>query len=416
MILSFSFFVKNVSASELCLPKGYSIFTINGIFTDEVGARENKRALERKLLVFPTYKNEPLKVDFLYNPTHLGGIGDLVDVLSQMVIDRNDDYDMVEILNDASQKVTTQKLLLVGHSQGNFYANNLYDAVASKPGGIPNESIGVYGVATPASRVAGGGKYLTSSSDAVINSLMIKVVTYGADILPSNINLPLQSILDGSNGHSFSDTYLRYAGDRIVSDIKSSLDKLQNNDEQLPQDPCISPPELTLVHKAWGVGFASADFVINNTKKGAVYIANGAYNVGAAIGNFIRNTALAINKTLSGLLATAVESLPDVNSVTTILPNISEAQNTNKETISPQTTNKETTTTESISIPDQTENIINNISQPVVPEIVFHGNGSARRIENTPTPKPEPEPEPAPLPPPPPTPDTTAPNYYYFRK
>ena len=238
---------------------------------------------------------------------------------------------------------------------------------------------------------------------------MIKVVTYGADILPSNINLPLQSILDGSNGHSFSDTYLRYAGDRIVSDIKSSLDKLQNNDEQLPQDPCISPPELTLVHKAWGVGFASADFVINNTKKGAVYIANGAYNVGAAIGNFIRNTALAINKTLSGLLATAVESLPDVNSVTTILPNISEAQNTNKETISPQTTNKETTTTESISIPDQTENIINNISQPVVPEIVFHGNGSARRIENTPTPKPEPEPEPAPLPPPPPTPDTTAP-------
>ena len=163
------------------------------------------------------------------------------------------------------------------------------------------ESIGVYGVASPASRVAGGGKYLTSSSDAVINSLMIKVVTYGADILPSNINLPLQSILDGSNGHSFSDTYLRYAGDRIVSDIKSSLDKLQNNDEQLPQDPCISPPELTLVHKAWGVGFASADFVINNTKKGAVYIANGAYNVGAAIGNFIRNTALAINKTLSGL-------------------------------------------------------------------------------------------------------------------
>ena len=41
---------------------------------------------------------------------------------------------------------------------------------------------------------------------------------------------------------------------------------------------------------------------------------------------------------------------------------------------------------------------------------MLHGNGSARRIENTPTPEPELEPEPAPPPPPPPpTPDTTAP-------
>ena len=62
------------------------------------------------------------------------GLADLVDVLGQMVIDRNDDYDMVEILNDASQKVTTQKLLLVGHSQGNFYANALYDAIVDEPG------------------------------------------------------------------------------------------------------------------------------------------------------------------------------------------------------------------------------------------------------------------------------------------
>ena len=39
---------------------------------------------------------------------------------------------------------------------------------ASQPGGVPSQSIGVYGVATPANRVAGGGKYLTSDTDNVI--------------------------------------------------------------------------------------------------------------------------------------------------------------------------------------------------------------------------------------------------------
>ena len=259
LVLLFSFYVKNASANESCSSRGYSVFTINGIFTNEDKARDSKDRLKDHLR--PDYKNEPLTVDYLYNATHLLGIGDLVDVLAQMVIDQNDDYDMVEILNDASQKVTTQKLLLVGHSQGNFYANNLYDAVASKPGGVPKQSIGVYGVASPASRVAGGGKYLTSNSDTVINSLMAKLISN--NILPSNINLPLQSIINGGNGHGFSDVYLKYAGDRIISDIKFSLDKLQNNDEQLPQDPCISPPELTFIHKAWGVGFASADYVFD---------------------------------------------------------------------------------------------------------------------------------------------------------
>ena len=395
LVLSFSFFVKNVSANELCSSNGYTILTVNGIFTDEVEARENKRALERKLLVFPTYKNEPLKVDYLYNPTHLLGVMDLVDVLSQMVIDDNSDYDMVEILNDASQKVTTQKLLLVGHSQGNFYANNLYDAVASKPGGVPSQSIGVYGVASPASRVAGGGKYLTSSLDTVINSLMAQIVSN--KILPSNINLPLQSIQNGNNGHGFSDTYLRYAGDRIVSDIKFSLNKLQNNDEQLPQDPCISPPELTLVHKAWGVGFTVADSIINNAAKASIYIANTSYNIGAAIGSFIRNTTLSINNALSELFATAVESLPEASSVTTILPglSVSESENTNTENteeLPPQktppqapsqneqeqvsaTNNKTTTITKSNSISDENKNVTDNISQPVVPNVVFPGGG-----------------------------------------
>jgi len=307
VVLLFSICIKNVSASELCSSNGYTVLTINGIFTDEKGAKLNAFALKYKLP--PTYNNQPLKVDYLYNPTHLGGVGDLVDVMGQMIIDKNDDYDMVEVLNDASQKVTTQKLLLVGHSQGNFYANDLYDQLASQPGGVPSQSIGVYGVASPASRVAGEGKYITSDTDSIINSLIVKLInTY---VLPPNIHIPLQA--GDGNGHSFSDVYLKYQSDRIVSDIKSSLDKLKENDEQDPQSPCISAPELTLLHKVEGVGLASADFFIDSIKKSVIYVANSIYNTTLTIGNMI-------NK----LLANAVQSLPDASSVTTIPTDLSE--------------------------------------------------------------------------------------------
>ena len=83
-----------------------------------------------------------------------------------------EDYDLIEMLKSASEKVKTQKLLLVAHSQGNFYANSFYDTVAEKQGGVPRESIGVYSVATPASRVAGGGKWLTSDTDKVISGIV----------------------------------------------------------------------------------------------------------------------------------------------------------------------------------------------------------------------------------------------------
>ena len=78
------------------------------------------------------------------------------------------DYDLIEMLKDASEKVKTQKLLLVAHSQGNFYANSFYDTVSGKRGRRSPESIGVYAVATPAGRVAGEGKWLTSDTDKII--------------------------------------------------------------------------------------------------------------------------------------------------------------------------------------------------------------------------------------------------------
>lgn len=312
IVLLFSFYSKAL-ASELCSPDGYTVLTINGIFTDENGAILNKNILARKFL--PTYNNQPLKFDYVYNPSHFAGASDLVDVVAQGAFNEKEDFDLTNMLNDASQKVTTQKLFLVAHSQGNFYANNFYDKVASQEGGVPSQSIGVYGVATPASYIAGGGKYLTSDTDKVINSYVGSILK----ILPPNIHIPLQKD-DDKNGHSFSDVYLKYQGDRIISDIKSSLGELKNNDEQNSQESCISAPKLTLIHKIKGVAFAVADPTANVIKSGLV----GVYDTGVYLASGIHNVTLALGNMFSNLSASVIDTLPDASSMTTILPSLSE--------------------------------------------------------------------------------------------
>ncbi len=315
LVLMFSFHSK-VLANELCSLNGYSVVTINGIITDEAGAKANSFALGYKL--GGQYNNQPLTVDYLYNQTHLGGMGDIIDAVAQGVFKEKSDYDLSEMLNDASQKVATQKILLVGHSQGNFYANNFYDKTASRQGGVPSQSIGVYGVATPASHVAGGGKYLTSDTDTVINTTRAGSIL---NVLKANTHIDFKPSDGDSLGHDFSKIYLTYEGDRIVSDIKFSLDKLQNNNEQNLQKPCISPPELTTLHKVEGVALNMADFIVNNTNQAAIYLTDGVYNVGAAIGSGLRKAGLAVGDTFTGLFANVVGSFTGGKTVAVVPSN-----------------------------------------------------------------------------------------------
>ena len=88
-----------------CSPSGYSVYTVNGVFTNDREATLNKRALEDKLL--KTYNNQKLSVDYLLNPSHAGGLGDLLDYVRQGYFDGQSDYDLVEMLNDASGKIKT---------------------------------------------------------------------------------------------------------------------------------------------------------------------------------------------------------------------------------------------------------------------------------------------------------------------
>ena len=127
-----------------------------------------------------------------------------------------------------SEKVGTQKVILIPHSQGNFYANDLYGILAGKQGGVPTQSLGIYGVATPAKYVAGGGKWITSDTDKIIVENVRDFLRQ--DILPPNEHFTLESV-DG-DGHSFSEVYLKYAPRRIADEISESLDKLSTNETQ----------------------------------------------------------------------------------------------------------------------------------------------------------------------------------------
>ena len=233
------FFAPNLTfaAIEVCSRVGYTIATINGVFTDQRGAETNLKVL--KDIVGEYHNNQSVDYQFLLNDTHLAGFGDGLKAFKQKVEDgvSADDYDLIEMLKEASEKVTTQKLLLVGHSQGNFYANSFYDYVKTTEAtrndnteqtrNIQPLSIGVYAVATPSDHVAGDGKYLTSQTDKAIAGLVGSLPFFR--IMPPNTDIELKEG-DDIFGHSFSDIYLKYKPAEIIEGILWSLDKLKADD------------------------------------------------------------------------------------------------------------------------------------------------------------------------------------------
>lgn len=237
--------------NQICSPEGYSVFFINGIFTDKNNAENDRRKLDDYLPL--RYNNEEIFVKKLYNPSHLGGLGDLTQTFSQMMEKPLNHLDFKDILINLHSQLKTQKLLLVGYSQGTFYANEVYNYLIEN--GISPRSAAVYNIATPASYVAGEGQYLTSATDKVISlardiarTLKIK------EPLPPNINIPLSSkeAADKYGGHSFQDVYLANASQRIISEIQQSLANLQSikisAQSSGNQKGCFIPPTKNILY------------------------------------------------------------------------------------------------------------------------------------------------------------------------
>jgi hypothetical protein len=162
------FITKTFAYTRECTADGYTIVYVNGILTTEKQAKDDTSFFE------DIFKRKSGRTDVVfktgYNQTHAEGLGDKLKSVAQTYLSAGGsditDYDLKTILINLSSQIHTQKVLLVGHSQGTFYTNAMYDYLVAH--GMPASSIAVYNLATPASRVAGGGNYTTSSYDKAI--------------------------------------------------------------------------------------------------------------------------------------------------------------------------------------------------------------------------------------------------------
>jgi len=262
------------AAISTCATANYSLIYINGIWTTDA----RPAALELQRAIGATYNGQTVKVSIAYNKTH-GKTADLADVFRQKLseypgvaaellikaltsgistglpdplvdfirsynigkiretgsVAYNDD-DLRDIVGFIRGSITeNQKILLVPHSQGNMYANSAYSALTSGADAIPSASIKIFGIASPASYVAGSGDYITSTNDLVINGLR---AASGLPVLPANFTVSITS--DDLSGHGITEIYLnpnREGRAEIIARIKNVLSSLLEPGGQGGQGP-----------------------------------------------------------------------------------------------------------------------------------------------------------------------------------
>lgn len=272
--------------SPSCSAQGYTVVFVNGVFDTYLQAQADSAALENYLK--KSNLNQPINVQLGYNPTHLAGLGDSLQSIWQQFNSSLSDFDLDTILMQIYPEVTTRKLLVVGHSQGADYANEMYDYLLAH--GEPKDAVGVYAVGTPASFVAGGGKYITSTNDKVINWADFGATVAGAQLpLPSNVSLPLSAVDQTSiiGGHSFTNDYLANASTQMIDDIDSELANLVPTEATQSGD-CFTPPDASVGYKTQQVLFAVADPTAIVIKVGGIT----AFNATALALNTATNLAV----------------------------------------------------------------------------------------------------------------------------
>lgn len=265
-----------------CSKEGSTVVYVNGIFTSLGSARRDLAKLREEFF----RKSEQKNVEFIngYNESHIEGAGDLIQSAAQIFNSTVSDYDLKTILLQIHPYVTTRKVLLVGHSQGTFYTNALYDYLTQN--GIPKESVAVYNLATPASFVSGGGTYLTSANDKLIYNVRQLAAASGAkDPLPSNILIPLPKGEENDKwgGHHFGSSYLNMKPARIVSDIGGALGKLQAG--ETTDGACFTAPNANIGYKVMNMTFTVADPMSRAIFSSAIAVKNVTKSLADAIEN-----------------------------------------------------------------------------------------------------------------------------------
>lgn len=137
-----------------------------------------------------------------------------------------------------------KKVILVSHSQGNFFGNRAYGRLSE----TERKSFGIVSVANPDSTVGGNGPYTTLIEDLVILAIRIAKQKAGLPFLPLEPNETNFPKLTSLAGHSFIGSYLApdsRSKARILKDIVNVRDGL------LPPETAAGQGIIT-VSLTWG--------------------------------------------------------------------------------------------------------------------------------------------------------------------
>lgn len=245
-------------AAEDCRPadEKYRVVFGNGILVSMDSAAASQEVLRDAL--GSTHNGQKVEYDLAYNFT-VGPFSDLIQALDQHLAQYTREalqwlygvgvvpqwfHDMQERLLSAHYQSTApeltdhiqkyreailqgRKVLVVSHSQGNFYVNQARQLLEGARPGVPMDSFGIFSVATPANQVGGAaGPYLTNHRDIirlVPGSLPQNWTLHGGGAVADDRNQVL--------AHSFVDTYL--SGDfdirpEVLAGIRLRMDALQD--------------------------------------------------------------------------------------------------------------------------------------------------------------------------------------------
>ena len=125
------------------------------------------------------------------------------------------------------------KVLIVSHSQGNFYSNAAHRLLTQA--GFGN-NVGIVAVATPAGVVEGGGPHITASGDLVIKA--VRILSFGLGVLPASAVNTTGPVNADPFNHNFIKFYMAGTKTRIliIFDIVQTIGKLQ-----YPAQICTPP-------------------------------------------------------------------------------------------------------------------------------------------------------------------------------
>jgi hypothetical protein len=248
------------SEASICEPVETVVYFGNGINTPRYKAKYHKDLVSRrlkdslppdeyKLLQFEVSYNESsdltidlleaiiqdLQTDYSRFWRILGGIGIMPDWFADIMNEIAAAVDRVALVttdsladqvNDYNKQIKEGKMvLLVAHSQGNFFGNQAYGVLNS----TAKQSFGIVSVANPDSIIADGGPYTTLEEDKVIEYIGLVKDLLGLQVpkRPNLTNSPVE--LPDERGHSFINAYMvegSNSDQKITSDMLSVLDNL----------------------------------------------------------------------------------------------------------------------------------------------------------------------------------------------